>query len=110
MHADMVGDEIDDEPEIVLLKRLAQPRKAGLAAELGIELAVIDRVVAMGRAFAGLHHRRGVEMRDAQRLEIRNDRGGLVEIEIRGELEPVGRERNGGRHSNLRGAKPPTRA
>lgn len=57
MHADMVGYEIDDQAEIMLYQRLTQPRKAGLAAELGIELAVIDDVVAVGRALAGLHHR-----------------------------------------------------
>ena len=54
MHADMVGHEIEDQAEIVLLQRSAQPLKAGLAAELRIELGVIDDVVAMGeplRAF-----------------------------------------------------------
>lgn len=81
MHADMVGHEIDDEPEIVRLERLAQSCEAGFAAELGIELAVVDGVVAMGRALAGLHHRRSIEVRDPQRLEIGHDRGGLVEVE-----------------------------
>src|SRR6266568_3939991 len=86
-HADMVWHEVDNEAYIVLLEHVAQPRKAGFAAELWIELAVIDGVVAMGRAPARLHHRRGIEMRDAERLEIRHDCGGLVEVEIRSELK-----------------------
>ena len=43
-------------------------------------------------------------MRDAERLQIGNDLGRIVEAEIRGELQPVGCERNGGRHQ-----QPPTR-
>ena len=83
--------------------------EAGFAAKLGTELAVIDGVVAVGRALARLHHRRGVEMRDPECLEVRHDRGGLVEVEIRGELKPIGRQRNGRRHANLRDARSPTR-
>ncbi|MHC2176207.1 hypothetical protein ACVIQW_005594 [Bradyrhizobium diazoefficiens] len=110
VHADMVRHEVDDEAEVVPAECLAQPRKAGLAAELRIELAVIDGVVAVRRALARLHHRRGIQMRDSERFEIRHHCGSLVEVEIRGELKPVGRERNGRRHVNLRGARPPTRA
>ena len=62
MHADMVGDEIEDQAEIVLLQRRAQPLEAGLAAELRIELGVIDDVVAVGAALARLHEGRGIEM------------------------------------------------
>ena len=47
MHADMVGHEIEDQAEIVLLQRRAQSLEAGFAAELGIELGVVDDVVAM---------------------------------------------------------------
>ena len=52
MHADMVGHEIQDQAEIVLLQRGAQPFEAGFAAELRIERGVIDDVVAMGAALA----------------------------------------------------------
>ena len=83
MHADMVGHEIEDEPEVVPLQRLAQSLETGFAAEFGIDVGVIDDVVAMGRALARLHEGRGVEMADAERLQIGNDGGGGVEIEIR---------------------------
>ena len=83
MHADMIGHEIEDQAEIVLLQRRTQPFEAGLAAKLGIELGVIDNVVAMGAALARLHEGRGIEMRDAERLQIGDDGGGGVEVEIR---------------------------
>ena len=49
MHADMVGNEIEDQAEAVRLQRLAQPLKSLFAAEFRIELGVIDDVVAVGR-------------------------------------------------------------
>src|SRR5260221_1134517 len=98
MHADMVGDEIEKETKVVLRKRPAQPLAAGVAAEFRIELAVIDDVVAMGRAFARLHEGRCIEMRDAERLQVRDDFGGLLEIEIGSQLQAIGRDRNGRRH------------
>ena len=110
MHADMVGHEVEDQAEIVLLQRRAQPLEAGFAAELRIELGVIDDVIAVGRALARLHEGRGIEMRDAERLQIGHDGGGGVEIEIRGELQAVGRDRNGRRHCAIRCARTPTRA
>ena len=98
MHADMVGHEIEDQAEIVLLQRRAQPLEAGLAAELGIEPGVIDDVIAVGAALARLQEGRGIEMADAERLQIGHDGGGRVEAEICGQLQAVGRDRNGRRH------------
>ena len=83
MHADMIGHEIEDQSEIMLLQRGTQPFKTGLAAKLGIELGVIDNVVAMRAALARLHEGRGIEMRDAKRPQIGDDGGGSIEIEIR---------------------------
>ncbi len=48
MHADMVGNEIENEAEVVLLQRLAQPLEAGVAAELRIDPGVVDDVIAVG--------------------------------------------------------------
>ena len=83
MHADMVGHEIEDQAEIVLLQRRAQPFEAGFAAKFGIELGVIDDVIAMRAALARLHEGRGIEMRDAERLQIGDHGSGGVEVEIR---------------------------
>ena len=64
---------------IVLAQRRAQPLEAGFAAEFGIELGVIDDVVAVRAALAGAQERRGIEMGDAERLEIRHHGCGGVE-------------------------------
>jgi hypothetical protein len=48
MHADMVGDEVEDQAEVVRLQRVTETLKSGLAAKLRIELGVIDDVIAMG--------------------------------------------------------------
>ena len=57
MHPDMVRDEIKDQAEIVALQRRAQALEADLAAEFGIELGMVDDVVAVGAALARLHER-----------------------------------------------------
>src|SRR5258705_8839911 len=98
MHSDMVGDEIEYQPEVVLLERIAQSLKAGIAAKLRIDPGMIDDVIAVGRALAGLHEGRGIEMRNAERFQIGDDRRGRVEIEVRRQLDAVGRVRDGRRH------------
>src|SRR6202043_106333 len=76
----------------------AQPRKTGFAAKLRVEPGVVGDVVAVRAALARLHEGGGVEMRDAERLQIGHDLGGLLEVEIRGQLQAIGGDRNGGRH------------
>ena len=98
MHADMVGYEIQNEAEVVPLQRLAQPLEPGFAAELGIELGVVDDVVAVAAALARLHERRRIEMGDAERLQVGHDSGGRVEVEIGRQLQAIGGKRNRGRH------------
>ena len=110
MHADMIGHEIQNQPEIVLSQCRAQPLKSGFAAKLGIELRVVDDVVAVGRSLARLQEGRGVEMRDAERLQIGHDIGGGFEVEIGGELQAVSRDRDRRRHIVIRCASAPTMA
>src|SRR5665213_51704 len=110
MHADMVRHKIKNETKIVLLQRGAQAFKAGLAAKLGIEPGVIDDVIAVGAAFARLHEGRGIDMADAESLQIGDDGRGGVEVEIRGELQAVGRNRNARRHFLIRCARTPPKA
>jgi len=74
-------------PEVVALQRLAQSFEAVFAAEFGIDFGMIDDVVAVRRALARLHEGRGVEMGDAERLQIGNDGGGGLEAETRRELQ-----------------------
>src|SRR6202012_4551204 len=59
---------------------------------------MIYDIVAMAAALARLHEGRGIEMRDAERLQIGNDRSGSVKIEIGRELQAIGRDWNGRWH------------
>ena len=83
MYADMIGYEIEDQPQIMLPECVAQPFETGFAAKFGIELGVVGNVIAMGGALARLHEGRCIEMRDAERLQIGDDGRCGVEIEIR---------------------------
>ncbi len=83
VHADMVGHEVENQSEIVLPQHGAQPLEAFLAAELRIELSVVGDVIAMRAALAGPHEGRGIEMGDAERLQVGHHGRGGVEIEIR---------------------------
>ncbi len=94
----MVGYEIEDQADIVFFEGGGQPRESLLAAELGVEPVMVDDVVAMCAARTRFEERRGVEMADAEVFEIGNERGGVVEAEGLGELQPIGGERHRVRH------------
>ena len=64
---------------------------AGLAAELGVQLRVVDHVVAVRAARRRLQVRRAVQVADAEVGEVAGDRGGVVEGEPGVQLDPVGR-------------------
>ena len=82
MHAHVVGHEIEDEPDVGLRQRLAQSQERFFAAEFRIERVVVDDVVAMRAAGAGLEKGRSIEMADAECLEVRHDARGVVEAEV----------------------------
>src|SRR5258708_27107772 len=98
MQADMVGQEIENKAEAILLQYATKAFEAGVAAEFRIDLGVIDDVIAVGAALARLHEGRRIEVGDTQRFQIGSDGGSGVEIKTRGELQAVGRDRNGGTH------------
>ena len=90
----VVGHEVEDQPEPGALQRGAQARESVLAAELRIERAVIDDVIAVQAAGTGFQKRRRVEMRDAERFQIRHDARGIVEAEVLAQLQAIGGERH----------------
>ncbi len=55
--ADMVGDDIEDEPHIVVAQQPGEVVKRGQAPELGIDLAVVEDIVAVGAARRGREDR-----------------------------------------------------
>jgi hypothetical protein len=98
MHRHVVRHEIQDQPEIGVGERLRHARKPLLAAEFRIELAMIDDVIAMRAASAGLEEWRGVKMADAKIAKIGREPRGVIEAEILGQLHAIGGERNVERH------------
>ena len=65
----------------------------GLGADLGIDAARIDHVVAVRAAGPRLEERRGVDVADAEAREVRHQRFGVGEAELAAELQPVGGDR-----------------
>jgi hypothetical protein len=55
---------------------------------------MVHHVIAVGAAGSGLQHRREIDVRDAQRGEIRHLRGGVGKGEAAAQLQPVGRGRS----------------
>src|SRR5207237_1034219 len=67
-----------------------------LRSDLRVQLRVVDHVVAVGAPLARPEEGRGVDVGDAQRVEVGDDRGRVTEAEPGMELEPVGRRRTRG--------------
>jgi hypothetical protein len=75
------------------------------AAEFGVDLRVVDHVVAVQAAGARARDRRAVHMADAQAREVGQQRRGSIEAEIAVQLKAIGRARNHrtGRRARQRG-------
>ena len=64
--------------------------EARLAAELRVDRAVVDDVVAVGRARPRLLQGRGVDVADPEPRQVGHDRLRVREGEVLVELQPVG--------------------
>lgn len=95
----VVRHDVHDQPETVLARRTGQFPQPLFTAELGAYPAVVDDVVAVPGSGHGLQDRGQMQMRDAERGEIRHGPSGGREREVGLELEPVG---GGGRHADVR--------
>ena len=86
----VVGDDVEDLPQAVFVKS----RHPGLVILRGtdfrIETGVIGDVVAMSASGPGFQIRRRVNVRDAEIVQVRDDRPGVTEGEAGMELETVG--------------------
>ena len=83
-------------------ERVGETVEPVFATELRVDGRVVDDVVSVRRAGPRLVDRRGIDVADAQSLQIGHDRGGVVEREILVELQPVG----GARRRRRQGACP----
>ena len=100
--AHMVRHDVEHEAEAVRAERVGETVEPVLATELRVDGRVVDDVVSVRRAGPRLVDRRGIDVADAQSLQIGRDRGGVVEREILVELQPVG----GARRRRRKGACP----
>ena len=66
----VVGDDVDDQSQLMPAQLLDQPEQFRFAAELGIDARRIDHVVAMRRSRPRRHDRRSIDVTDAERCEI----------------------------------------
>ena len=85
----------------MLLERGGQAGKAVLPAELGIEPVMIDDIIAMRASRPSFQEWRGIKMRNSQFLEIGNERGRLLKVEIFSQLDAIRRARDRRGHHYL---------
>ena len=92
----VVGNDVEDLAEITLAEPRGKACMRLAAAQLFIDLVVIDDVVAVFTARCRLQIRRTIDVGDAEILKIVGDVGGASEAEIGVQLEAVRREGNAG--------------
>jgi hypothetical protein len=78
----------------VLRERLRQRFQVCFRAEFRIDAAMIGHIVAVETAPPRPEEGGGVEVREAERMQIGNERQGVCKTKIWGELETVGGDRN----------------
>jgi hypothetical protein len=91
--AHVVGDDVEYLAEPVLAQGGHEGAPPLLAAEIVARAAVVDDVVAVGRAGCRLQVRRRVEVADPEVGEVVGEVGGGGEVEGGLELDAVGRQR-----------------
>ncbi|PAV65983.1 hypothetical protein WR25_27209 [Diploscapter pachys] len=96
--AHMVGDDIDDQPHVARLERGDEAAEGVLAAEFRIDRRGVDDVVAVHRPGCRGGDRRGVDVADAEPVEIGDQRLGVGECEALMELQAIG---GAGAHAGL---------
>ena len=93
--AHVVGHDVEEELQPVCVQRVGEADEVALAAEFRVDPAMVHDVVAVGRAGPRLLERRGVDVADPERGEIRDDPFRVGEGEVLVELQAVGRPRRG---------------
>ena len=93
-HAHVVGDDIDDDAHLALVRSPGQSLEARASAHDIADPGVIDHVIAVCAAGRSLQNGAEVEIGDAQVIEVVQLRSGLIEAQIRPQLQPVGGHRD----------------
>ena len=95
----VVGHDVEHLAESRLRQPPGQPAVGGLAAELGVEPAVVDDVVTVRAALGRLQVGRAVQVTHAEAGQVAGDGGSVVEGEAGMQLDAVG---SGPRAGSLR--------
>src|SRR6516162_7907468 len=98
MDRHVVRNKIENEAHASAGQSCVEPGESGFPAQLRTKRCVIDHVVAVVAACAGLKEWRCVDVTDAEGGEIGNQLSAIVESELVCQLQPVGRERQRWRH------------
>ena len=89
----VVGDDVEHVPQAGVGERLHHSRVRGFPAQLLVDAAVVDDVVAVSTARRRLEVGRREDVADAQGGQVGGEGGGVVEAEAAVQLEAVGRGR-----------------
>ncbi len=89
----VVGNEIENQPHRAGAQGIAEAYEVVPVADLRVESVVIGDVVAVLAAGARLQEGRGIDVADAERVEIGNGVEGVPEREVGTQLEAIGRAR-----------------
>src|SRR5262249_28530051 len=89
----VVGDDVEQQSDLVPLKVVVQPGEVVFRSELRIERRRINDVVSVRASLARLEDRRSVEIADAELSKVWNDSRRIRESEAGVELHAIGRAR-----------------
>ena len=88
--ADVVGHDVDEHAHAEPPRLARQRRQPGAPAPARVDRGVVGHVVAVVAAGRGRQDRREVDPVDAQVVEVGQRPSGVEEVELLGDLEPVG--------------------
>ncbi len=90
----MVGDNIQDQPNVVILEFGHEALKVLMFADLGIQLVVVRDVVSVRAAFARPENRRRIHMRDTERVQVSYEAARIIKAKARVELQTIRPQRS----------------
>ena len=90
----VIGHDILDPAQALAVRLLDQRFEGLVAAELGIEPVRIDHVIAVPATRARVKNRRGINIADAEVVQIRQNLARFGEAEVRRELQAIGGRRD----------------
>ena len=105
-HRHVVGHDVGNVAHSVTLECIDKALEVLAAADLRIEPAVVDDVVAMAASGTRAQIRRAVDVTHAEGVEIGDERGSVGKREVAVELQPVGRARDHELPCALSGIRP----